>query len=102
MLWPSRTCAAMASRSSSRRMRLIDHRLRLLAQVLRQVVEGGDGLAGAPRAFPAAERLVAGPRAGGGSLRAVGVGDTRLDVVLEPGDLVRGAVKAGGEAERGG
>src|SRR5215472_6726143 len=87
-LWPSCTWVAMASASgSSFTTLLLDDRLRLLAQVLRQVIEGRDPFAGAARALPAAERLVTGPRAGGGALRAVGVGDARLDVLLEPGHL---------------
>ena len=46
-------------------------RLRLLAQILRQVVDRASGLARRSRALPAAERLVARPRAGGCALRTV-------------------------------
>src|ERR1043165_7328579 len=55
-------------------MRSLDDGLRLLAQVLRQVIARAHGLAGGARALPAAERLVSRPRAGGGALRAVGGG----------------------------
>src|SRR4029077_9780622 len=37
---------------------LLDHGLRLLTHVLRQIIEGANRLAGTARAFPAAEGLV--------------------------------------------
>src|SRR5215472_2007255 len=99
-LSPSCTCVAIASLSGSTGMASVDHGLRLLAQVLRQVVEGGDRLAGGARALPATEGLVTRPCAGGRALRAVGIRDAGLDVLLEPADLVRGAVEARREPER--
>src|SRR5579862_9145280 len=78
---------------------LLDYGLRLLAHVLRQIIEGADGLARAARTFPAAKRLVAGPGSSGRSLGAVRVGHSRLGVLLEPGDLIRAAIEAGREAE---
>src|SRR6266478_6411723 len=79
---------------------LLDHGLRLLAHVLRQIIERADRLAGTARAFPAAEGLVARPGAGGRALRAVGVGNARLDVLMEPADFVRAAVEAGRKSQR--
>src|SRR5678815_1104094 len=74
-LAPSSTCAAIASWSEIACTRdLLDHRARLLAQVLLQVIEGGDRLAGRTRALPSTERLVARPRAGRRALRPIGVG----------------------------
>src|ERR1700728_4938747 len=102
MLWPSLTCAAIASRSDSTCMGLLDDGLRLLAQVLGEIVEGAVGLAGAAGALPAAKGLVPGPGAGGGALRPVRVGHARLDVLLEPGDLIARAVEAGRQPERRG
>src|SRR5262249_7994469 len=100
MLCPSWTCRAIASRRLRNCTASLDHGLRLLAHVLRQIIKRPDGLAGAARALPATECLVAGPRAGSGTLRAIGVGDARLDVLVEPRDLGGAAVEAGGESER--
>src|SRR6478736_8340358 len=101
-LAPSATCAAIASRSESACTRgLLHHRARLLAQVLLQVVEGRDRLAGRSRSFPAAEGLVARPRAGRRALGTIGVGDARFDMVLEPRHFVGTAIEAGGEAHVG-
>src|SRR5690606_25951353 len=83
--------------SMSRFDRSVDDGLRLLAQVERQVPERSDRLAGGAAALPAAERLVARPGARGGTLRAVHVGDPRLDAREEMVDLVARAVEAGGE-----
>src|SRR5580698_383423 len=90
----------MASASGSSCIALLDHGLRLLTQVLGQVIKRGDGLAGVARAFPAAKWLVAGPGARGRALRPVGVRDARLDVLLEPADLVGAAVETGRQPER--
>src|SRR5262245_55346716 len=81
------------------RSRSVDDRLRLLAHVLLQVVEGTAGFSGRSRSFPSAERLVSGPRAGGRPLRAIAVGHTGLDVLEKPVGLVPGAVEARGKAE---
>src|SRR5579862_1559478 len=78
---------------------LLHDGLRLLAHVLRKIIERGDGLPGIARALPAAERLVAGPGAGRGALRPVGIGDAGLDIVEEPPAFVGVAVEPGGQAE---
>src|SRR5512139_2337964 len=105
MLAPSCTNSSMASASCRCwqliRGRSLDHRAGLLAQVLRQVIERGDRLAGGARTLPAAERLVARPGAGGGALRTVGIGHAGLDVLVEPWHLIGSAVEAGGEAHGG-
>src|SRR5438874_2769781 len=101
-LAPSRTCVAIDSLSgSSGTATSLDDGLRLLAHVLREIVEGADGLAGAARAFPAAEGLVARPRSGGRALRAVDVRDTGLGVFKEPVDFARATITAVGAIERG-
>src|SRR5215469_11813776 len=101
MACPSCTCVAIASARGTDFTQLsLDDGLRLLAQVLRQVIEGSDRLPRAARALPAAERLVPGPRTGGCPLRSVRIGHAGLDVLLEPGDLIAPAVEARGEPER--
>src|SRR5712671_5038136 len=77
----------------------LHHGLRLLAQVLREVVEGRDSLARVARALPASEGLITRPCAGRGSLRPVGIGHAGLDVLMKPADLLFPAIEAGGEAE---
>src|SRR5436190_17675539 len=125
--WPSRTWRAMASRSErnstltkspalvggdERKAASLEsgkpgprsrhQRARLLAQVMREVIERGDRVSRGPGALPAAERLVARPRARGRALRPVRVGHAGLDALEEPCRLVLAAVEAGGEAERRG
>src|SRR6476620_3062648 len=86
-LAPLATWVSIASRSERKGIARysLHHGARLLAQVLLQVIEGRDRLAGGARALPSAEGLVARPRTGGRALRAIGVGHARFDVVLEPG-----------------
>ena len=78
--------------------RSLHHGARLLTQVLCEVVERRDRLAGRARTLPATERLIAWPGAGGRALRPVRVGDARLDVLVEPRHLVGAAIEAGGES----
>ncbi len=66
--------------------------------VKRQVIGAAGVLAARTGAFPAAEGLEAGPRAGGGALRTIGVRDARLDVVEEPVHFLVRAIKTGGQA----
>src|SRR5712692_2493874 len=75
--------------------------LRLLALVLRKVVERADGLARGTRSFPAAERLIAGPGAGRSALRTIDVGDSGLDVFKEEGRIFVIAVATGSQTEWG-
>src|SRR4030095_9102749 len=72
--------------------------LRLLAQVLRRVVQRAAGLAGRPRALPAAEGLIAGPRAGRRALRAVRVADASVAHGEETLGLIDGSVETRGKA----
>ena len=74
--------------------RSFHERLRLLALIERQVVRRGDSLAGCAGAFPAAKRLIAGPRAGGRALRPVRIGDAGFDLVEETAHFGRRAIEA--------
>src|SRR5262245_23324971 len=98
---PSWTYRSIASRSVAISIGSTHDRARLLAQVLREVIERGDRLAGGARALPAAERLVARPRAGRRALRPIRIGHAGLDVILEPRHFVGRAVEAGGQPHVG-
>src|SRR5262245_16222240 len=76
---PSRLARASSS--------ALDDRLALLAEVLLDVVEAAAGLAGGAGALPSAERLHAGPGAGGGAGLAVHVHHAGLDASQELVDL---------------
>src|SRR3954466_13517938 len=92
--WPSAPAAACGCAEES-----CDHRLGLLAQILRQVIKGSDRLARVARAFPAAERLVARPRARGRALRPIRVCDAGFDAFEEFRDVCVRTIDAGGEPE---
>src|ERR1700722_6608518 len=70
-----------------------DVRLRLFAQGLGQIIERPDRLARGTRSLQAGKCLITRPSTRGRSQRAVGVGDSRLDIPEEPVDLVGGPVE---------
>src|SRR5437868_11141553 len=79
-LAPSSTCAAIASwRLLACTRGLLDHRARLFAQVLLEVIERRDCLAGGARPLPTTEGLIARPWAGGRTLRAIGLAHADFD-----------------------
>src|SRR5262245_40797379 len=67
---------------------LLHLRLRLLAHVLRQVIEGGYAFAGRARSFPAGKRLIARPSSGRGPLRTIYISHSSFDLVQEIGDIL--------------
>src|SRR6185436_7531634 len=76
-----------------------DERPALLAHELGDIVRSARGLSGRAAPLPAAERVDAGPCAGGGAGAAVDVDDARLDAVQELLDLlVVGREQPGGQA----
>src|SRR5207249_12216911 len=75
--------------------RLLHLRLRLFALVLRQVIEAANTFPRRTRSFPAAKRLIAGPRASRGSLRPIHMGVSCLDVLEEEGSVFVIAVATG-------
>src|SRR5438552_18420181 len=77
--------------------RLLHFCLRLFALVLRQIIERANALARGTRSFPAAERLITGPRAGRGPLRTIDVSDSCLDVFEEEGRIFIIAVAPGSQ-----
>jgi hypothetical protein len=70
----------------------------LFAQVQRQIIQPAGVLPGGTRAFPTAKRLEARPGAGRSTLRAVGIGDTRFNMIVEPVDFFLRAIEASGQA----
>src|SRR5438105_10035103 len=72
-------------------------RLRLLAEILRHVIERTARLAGRARSLPAAERLISGPRAGRCALRTVRVTHAGFDRIEKTLGLVGRAIEASRE-----
>src|SRR6202035_2905047 len=101
LAWSQSRGAGTKCRSADRETSL-NVRLRLLAHVLRQIIERGDRLAGGARSLPAAEGLIAGPSSRGSALGAVGVRHARLDMLEKPGNFFRSSVEAGSQTKCGG
>src|SRR5688572_12879115 len=80
---------------------LLDECLRLLAHVLRKIIERRDRLARVARALPAAERLIARPGAGRRALGTVRIRYAGFDLLEKPLDFRLRAVHTRRETEIG-
>src|SRR5216110_1878554 len=71
-----------------------DTRLRLLAQILRHVIQRAARFAGRARALPAAKRLISGPRPGRCALWSVRIADTGFDAIEKTLGLIWRSIEA--------